>query len=146
MKPLAVGLALTLTALAPGAAVASTCTVIATGTVAFGAYDVFDAAPVHSSGSITYHCTSVLPVDTVRIELAGDETMTSGTEHLGYGLYLDASRTIRFGDGTGGTSAYGPVTPPDDTDVVVTVYGRIPARQDVPAGAYADTVTVTIVF
>lgn len=27
-----------------------------------------------------------------------------------------------------------------------TVYGRIPAAQNVPSGAYADTITVTVTF
>jgi spore coat protein U-like protein len=31
-------------------------------------------------------------------------------------------------------------------DVVVPIFGRVPARQSVPAGAYTDSVTVTINF
>ena len=31
-------------------------------------------------------------------------------------------------------------------DIVVPVFGRIPARQNVPAGTFLDTLTVTIIF
>jgi spore coat protein U-like protein len=35
---------------------------------------------------------------------------------------------------------------PNRTDISVPVYGRVPAGQDVTAGAYADTVSVIVNF
>ena len=58
-------------------------------------------------------------------------------------MYLN---TTVWGDGTGGSSKLtdgyllGLIT----VIKTYTVYGRIPARQNIPAGAYADTITVTV--
>ncbi len=67
-------------------------------------------------------------------------------EGLNYNLYLDAARTTIWGDGTGGTQVYSNANPPNNTNVTVTIYGRIPASQDVSAGSYTNTVTATINF
>lgn len=119
--------------------------------VAFGTYDVFDSAPVLSTGAIVYECSDTAPTDTVRIDLDGGSanrvaarTMSSGAFQLASDLYLDAANRTIWGDGTGGSSTYGPVTPGDGATVYI--YGRIPARQDVGAGVYTDTVNVTLHF
>ena len=44
-----------------------------------------------------------------------------------------------------GTSRYS-ATSVANTNVNVTIYGRIPARQDAAVGAYTDTITGTITF
>jgi spore coat protein U-like protein len=118
--------------------------------VSFGAYNVFNTTPTDSTGSITYTCSSVF---TITIHLSRGSApsyfprqMRKGAESLPYNLYRDAARTSVWGDGTGGTSRYGPVFPPFDRPVTVTVYGRIPARQNVSAGSYTDTITATINF
>ena len=72
--------------------------------------------------------------------------MTKGGEALGYNLYMDASRTTIWGDGTSGTSAYSRNNPPNGTNVSLPVYGRVGAAQDVSAGTYSDTVLATINF
>ena len=68
--------------------------------------------------------------------------LRSGPDSLNYNLYLDAAGQFIWGDTTGGTSAY--------TSTVlngnVTIYGRIPARQNVKVGTYTDTIVVTINF
>ena len=38
------------------------------------------------------------------------------------------------------------VYPPAATNQTITIYGRIPARQDVPRGTYSDSLVVTILF
>lgn len=113
---------------------------------------MFDPSPVVSTGSITFDCTGVLPADAVRIDLdaGGAASFTprrliAGVVALAYNLYLDAARTVVWGDGTGGSSAYGPVHPAEGS-TTLTIYGRIPAGQHVAAGSYSDTVTVTLQF
>lgn len=50
-----------------------------------------------------------------------------------------------WGDGSGGTATVsGALALPGAIDH--TVYGRLPARQNVGAGAYTDTLTVTLNF
>jgi len=61
-----------------------------------------------------------------------------------YAMYTDPGRSTVWGDGTGGTvkrAATGTGRPQ-----TLTVYGRIPAGQSPAAGAYADVVTVTVLF
>ncbi len=65
---------------------------------------------------------------------------------LTYNLYRNAGRTNIWGDGTGGTSVYTRANPPNDSNVNLTIYGRIPAQQDVSAGNYSDTVSAVINF
>ena len=69
-----------------------------------------------------------------------------GVETLSYNLYLDAAAMSVWGNGTGGTQVYTRTRPPYNTDVALTVYGRLPPGQDVTAGTYTDTVSVTINF
>ena len=51
-----------------------------------------------------------------------------------------------WGDGSGTTGQYHIKNPPNNTDVPLTVYGRVPALQDVSVGSYSDTVIATINF
>lgn len=126
------------------------CTVSAT-PVAFGPYDVFALAHDDAVGTITYRCT-LLQLN-VRISISrgssstfAPRTLRSGSELLSYNIFRDSARTQIWGDGTGGTSIYSILIPPWNQDVVLTMYGRIPAEQDARVGAYADTVVVTVEF
>jgi spore coat protein U-like protein len=129
---------------------AAKCT-IATTAVAFGAYNVFTTAPVDSTGSVRFNCNG--GAANVQVTLSrgqsgtyAQRTLRRGTESLGYNLFLDANRSAVWGDGSGGSQSYVAANPPNNTDVTVTMYGRVPAGQDISAGAYADTVSVTINF
>ncbi len=136
-----------------GDAVQMECVFVSTVGVAFGTYDVFTAAPTDSIGSITYRCTNVRHPATIRIDLqrggSGSYTprqMQSAAERLGYNLYLDATHTIVWGDGTGGTQSYGPLQPPESVNVTINVYGRTTSQQDVSVGAYTDAITATMSY
>ena len=72
--------------------------------------------------------------------------MKKGAETLTYNLFRDAAFTTVWGDGSGTTGQYQIGNPPNNTDVPLTVYGRVPALQDVSAGSYSDTVIATINF
>jgi spore coat protein U-like protein len=127
------------------------CDVTAT-PITFGAYDVFSSTSVRSTATINVTCTSG-GAQLVTITI-GPSTgsggfsprqmrWVSGNDRLDYNLYTDAGLTQIWGDGTGAGS---PVT------VLVNrgrpfngmVYGVIPARQNVSAGVYSDSLTVTI--
>ena len=129
------------------------CTWVATAPVAFGTYEVFNPAPDDAVGSLSFNCKGV-GGGTVMIDLATGgsgtyamRTMTgTGADTLNYNLYLDATRTQVWGNGTGGTARYGPTAPPNNVDVLVNIYGRIPAGQDKAPGNYSDTIVATINF
>ncbi len=66
------------------------------------------------------------------------------TDYLSYELYQDTGRTTVWGNS--GTALFSAGSAPSKAPRTFTVYGRIPAAQDVPAGAYADTVIATVNF
>ena len=140
-----------LAALSASATVAeAACTISAT-SVAFGTYDVFATAPRDSTGTVTYRCGPSDHHITITISRGSSTTFTprtlvNGTAWLQYNLFRDAAFATVWGDGTGGTATYFIVNPPNNQDVVLTVYARVPAEQDVPAGAYADSVVVTLEY
>lgn len=129
------------------------CTISTTG-VAFGTYNVFNAGVVSSTGSVSYTCgllealfgNITIALSTGQSGTYASRQMRKGTEPLLYNLYLNAAATSIWGNGTGGTQTYARTRPPFNTAVVVTVYGRLPAGQDVSAGTYTDTISATINF
>jgi spore coat protein U-like protein len=132
----------------PAMAQGNVCT-ISTTSVAFGSYDVFSGANVDSTGTVTINCGSSVRNLTVSLSKGAsgtyaNRTMVKSGENLAYNLYTNAACTIVWGDGTAGTQTYFNADPPNSTNVVLTIYGRITALQDVSAGAYSDTITATI--
>jgi spore coat protein U-like protein len=134
--------------LLPSVAEAS-CSISTTG-VNFGAYDVFDPSPVDSTGSARYQCTGGTDSFTISLSQGSSGTfnprsMVLGNSALNYNMYLDAARTSIWGDGTAGTSLF-MVSNPSGKPVTVSIFGRIPAGQDVAVGSYSDAIVVTIQF
>ena len=149
---------------APGAAVAATasstmnvtatvtanCTVSTTA-LAFGNVDTISGADVDSTGGLSIRCTNGTGWSAAAGVGAGvganygSRRMTSGANQLTYNLYTTAARNFVWGDGSGGTNLLGGTG--TGNAQAVTVYGRVGAGQtSVPAGAYADTVTVTVTY
>ena len=129
------------------------CTITTSGLV-FGPYNVFNVSAVSSTGSVTYRCGLLEALfGTVTVTLSTGQSgtytpraMKKDVEPLSYNLYLDAAATSVWGNGTGGTQVYSRSNPPYNTNVNLTVYGKLPPGQDVRAGTYTDTVAVTINF
>lgn len=136
-------IAFALIAISSAPASAAVCTVSSAG-VAFGAYDTLDPSPLDGVGTISVSC-DVSTSFTVALSSGSgsfdQRQMTAGTSQLGYNLYTDATRTIVWGDGISGSTV-------SDTGTAVdlSVYGRIPALQNVVADVYSDSVTVTVSF
>ncbi len=135
---------------ASSASAAPSCTISVT-SVNFGTYDVFRPSDSTSTGSVVYRCNGSTNAITITLGRGQSATfsprvMKKAGESLSYNLYLDAAQTSIWGDGTGGTQTYSNANPPNNTNVTVIIYGRVPAGSDVSAGAYADTVAATINF
>jgi spore coat protein U-like protein len=141
---------------------AADCSASAT-SVMFGVYDTSLATPTDSTGSLTVSCSytpsggASTVLYTVGLSSGNGSTaaqrwLASGADRLYYNLYTDAARLIIWGDGTAGSTlvsgslkpgpGVGNATRTED----YTVYGRIPARQDVDAGDYRDTIVFTLTF
>ena len=131
------------------ATVLESCTVVAT-PMLFGALTEVGAANVDSTATLTLACT---PNADFYIGMNDGANASSGqrrlkhsanAEFLNYNLYIDSGRSQPWGN-TAGTNTK-PGTAPLGTSIH-TVYGQIPAGvAGVSAGAYADTVTVTVTF
>lgn len=132
-----------LVALAAAPAGAATCSVSPQG-VSFGNYDSLNPAPLDGVGNIHVSCDTTVSFTVALGPGSGSvdqRRMISGADQLEYNLYTNSSRTLVWGDGISGSD----VSVTGET-VDLPVYGRIPARQNVPAKIYADAVTVTISY
>ncbi len=118
--------------------VVRSCAISATN-LAFGDYDPLATAAIDQTSSITVQCTKNT---LTHIALGGVDQMAGGGNTLSYALFQDASRSTVWG--TGGDRR--DWTAPSKDPVTLTVYGRLAAGQDVPAGSYTDTVTAEIQF
>ena len=122
----------------------------------FGLYNPLSAAPLSTTGSINIACTCTNILDCVafgyRIDVSAGQSgntaareMRAGTGRLLYNLYSDPGYNSVWGTGNAGSSMLYLVTL-FGTRQTATVYARVPARQDVPAGNYSDTPIITIVY
>jgi spore coat protein U-like protein len=130
--------------------VANNCT-ITTAPVAFGAYEPVVAnasTPLDGTGSVTVACTRGSSA-TIGLGLGGNAAgsvrrMGGGGNFINYELYQEAARTTVWSNG--GAGLLSPAAAPSVAPRNFTVYGRVPAAQDVPAGPYNDTVLATVNF
>ncbi len=122
--------------------------------LSFGPYDGLSGAAGSTSGTAVITCNEA-PPPTVTLEIGPSGVsggffprqmqQQGGSDRLAYNFYASAGSGAVWGDGTGGT-----VTSSARVNKgkpwVVTIYGRMPAGQDVSAGSYSDTVAITINF
>ena len=128
----------------PGLAHAASCSVSVLN-VAFGGYDVFQQQDTETTGSVNVTCdssTSYAISLSAGLGTFAARTMTNGSQQLDYNLFTDPQRLTIWGDGTSGTVTVSATA----TSGSYTVYGMIPARQNVRAGSYSDTITVTVTY
>jgi spore coat protein U-like protein len=137
------------------ATISANCT-ISTTALAFGAYDPIVAhatAALEATGTVTTTCTngSAATVtlgqganaDVGSTDAAPQRRMSDGgTNYLSYDLFSDAGRTAIFGN----TDETGKDETGTGGEVNTTVYGRVTAGQNMPAGNYTDTVVATVTF
>ncbi|MGZ5094039.1 MAG: Csu type fimbrial protein [Burkholderiales bacterium] len=121
------------------------CTLSVLGVI-FGSYDTFSNVPLdNAGGSVAVTCDVATPYTVALSPGSGTYTsrsMSGAGSSLSYNLFVDPTRLIVWGDGTPGTSVVAGAT----TNASHTIYARIPQRQNVPVGVYADTVIVTLSF
>ena len=140
---------------APGmASAATTCSVSANSGISFN-YSPIAQSGITSSGTVQISCTGLgsgLAFYAVALS-AGQGTfvtrkMTDGKGNaLTYNLYKNASDTQVWGDGSGSTQPFSGSYSPGNGTSIFTYYGLItPAGQDIPAGTYADSPTITVNF
>lgn len=132
------------------ATVTANCTVSTTA-LAFGSVNTISGLNVDSTGSLSIRCTNGTPWSAAAGVGSGsgasyaNRRMTSGANLLNYNIYTTAARVTVWGNGTAGTAPIAGTG--TGAAQAVTVYGRVGSGQtSVPAGAYADTVAVTVTY
>jgi spore coat protein U-like protein len=136
------------------ATVAASCSIDASAGLPFGTYDpvgTHKSADLDAEGTISTTCTNKATAtitlgqganaDAASTDATPVRRMLGGTDdYLSYEVFTDGSYGTMWDNTTGkdvtGTGAV----------LDTTVYGRIPAGQNVPAHAYSDTVIATITF
>ena len=115
----------------------------------FAAYDPTGSA-VPGQSDITLKCTNGTTWDVGLSAGAFSGATTStrkmtgpGAFALSYSLYSDASHTTNWGSASGTDTKTGTGSGANQT---LTVYGLIPAAQNVGSGHYEDTITATVTF
>jgi len=131
-------------ALVPAFAYGASCNVSTIG-VAFGSYNVFNSSPADITGSVSVTCNKSSSYSVSLSSGSGtfsSRTLRNGSNVLNYNLFSDPTHLTIWGDGSGGTVTVSAAA----LSGAYTVYGRVPARQNVRAGAYSDSITVTVTF
>ena len=127
------------------------CAVIAP-SMDFGTYLPMSPTPVDLRGRLRIKCDgrgmAVLRVTMGpgRSGNALERHMTTPGDTLRYNIFLDAARTVVWGDGTGGTSELRKLVPGNRRNFNEAVYGRVYANQDPDPGVYSDDLVVTVIF
>ena len=125
------------------------CTVF-TRALNFGTYNAGTPPPLDVTGRVDVRCLGT-PFTPYTILIgpgssgdAANRALFNATDQLLYNLFTDPARTIIWGDGTGGTGSVSGLPPPRRQRF--PIYGRVYGSQNVPAGAYGDTVDITVLF
>lgn len=115
--------------------------------LAFGAYDPLvehSVSNLDGTAQVRVICTKNERATILMEERSSAKrVLQSGQYNLTYGIFSDAARTKVWGSGGNAVQ----LTFEDGSDPhELTVFGRIPAGQVVPAGSYVDSVTATVDF
>jgi len=123
--------------------------------VNFGTYNPLSSVANDSTGTVRVVCTLTVALPgsfTVDLSTGGSGSyaarkLRNGTSNLLYNLYTDTTHTQVWGNGTGGSvevsRTFSGLLAIDRS---LTIYGRIAAGQNVPAGTYNDTILVTVTY
>lgn len=134
----------------------SNCDITSLNNMNFGSYDPLGqnaSSPLDTTGYLRIYCfglpyTLVVNINQGQNPAAGSSctsprrqmSSASGAK-LAYGLYRDAGYSSPWGCNSSVTANI-----PIFLDRTFNIYGRIPAGQMIPPGAYTDTLSVTITF
>ena len=125
--------------------------VVSTSGIAFGSYDPLQAAALDSAGALAVACT-VPTAYGVALGMGGGSYAArqlgggGRSAGLAYNLFVDASRSTVWGDGSSASALVSGVAPDGGVSARHTVYGRIPARQNLPTGTYSDSVSILVSY
>jgi spore coat protein U-like protein len=128
--------------------ITSSCVINSASTLNFGSQGVLTAA-VNQTSTIQVQCTNTSPYNiglnagTATGATVTTRKMTNGAATVSYSLYSNAGMTTNWGNTVGTDTVSGTGNGASQS---YTVYGQIPAQTTPAAGAYSDTITVTVTY
>lgn len=124
--------------------VVSSCSIAAIADLAFGAYDPASITPALAQTTASVTCTLLTDYELTIDDgvNTGRRMKDAGTNYLDYDVYSDVARLLAWPSVAPGVAGVGLGL----SAVPHLIYGSIPAGQDVPAGSYADTLTLTVTW
>lgn len=123
--------------------------IVGASALTFGTYDPLTPVATTATSDITVTCTPDVLYDVGLNAGTGvgatttARRMTRNEQTLVYALYRDSSRSLTWGDRVGIDSVPGIGT---GSPVNHKIYGKVPARQPVHNGLYADVVVATVYY
>ena len=120
--------------------------------VNFGNYNPSSILSRNSIGNINLNCGLLFIALPYTLSLSTGEgsyeqrTMSSGINVLNYNLYTDLTHLSVWGNGTGGTAIVAGLGLTGIFTISHTIYGSIPAKQNVSVGNYSDSIVVTLTY
>jgi spore coat protein U-like protein len=141
------------------ASAATLCRLASTGALNFGSYNTLATTPLDSLATITVTCdrnagppTTVVTVGVSQGSFGSSvnarrmRQVGGAGDFLSYGLYRDVGRSLTWGTTNGIDTVSRQLTVPNggSASATFTIFGRMPALQDVNAGPYEDSVQITV--
>lgn len=116
----------------------------------FGTYNPLESRPRDSQTSLTLQCTGT-GTGSLNVRVTSGVSghpvfreLRSAMSTMRYRVYQDAARTVLWGDNSSRGNSL--VLPVSAGNYSLTLYGRIPGRQDVSVGSYSDQLIVQFDF
>ncbi|MGB5211859.1 MAG: spore coat U domain-containing protein [Gammaproteobacteria bacterium] len=125
---------------------------VQTPTLAFGNYSPGSPQDLDTSADVDVTCQGGRGLVFITLSAGSsgnmeNRFMLSGGNTLSYNAYLNAARTVIWGDGSGSTSYILRIMwRPNRQVFEIPVYGRVFAGQNPASGAYSDSLVVTAYF
>ena len=142
---------------APAWAQVTSCT--STGlAINLGTYVSYQATDLDSAATMNVNCRRTGGPGNVTVIIGLGASSTSGTiamrqlrgpvDRLNYNFYRDTSRQLVWGETIGANAVSQTVHVKNNTTetLTFTIFGRIHALQDIAAGAYQDSLVMTVTF
>jgi spore coat protein U-like protein len=140
---------------APAPAHAMLCMSLGSGGLVIGQYQPLQAVPLDAQTSLAIECLPATPGEalnlevrilnagTSRVQLPNVQAATQGSSMLVVQLYRDAARTLPMDEQTTIRISDRPLMP---TRYWISLYARVPARQDAGTGQYRLPLTLLISY
>ena len=124
--------------------------------LAFGTYTAFTAQPTDSVGTVDLSCANLdstagsgvsvlLGIGASANGSATQRKLAGNGSTLNYGIYSDPARTRSWTEGPDAPQQpTGPLQARETRQLRFTLYGRIPPLQNSNAGAYSDSLVITV--